>query len=368
MREKHNSNRPLKLKRILLLLFVALSTARIGWNAQTKNSGIVSKFDPALDDLISADAKLETVRNDFGNTEGPNWIQRGKTGYLIFTDIAANVIYKMSSDGKATVLVDHAGYRGFDTWNVAFVQTNRFDPKDSRYRQYFEAGPDGLTVDRQGRIIVCTYVGRSVERIEKDGTRTTLTDNYEGKRYSGPNDVVVKKDGTIYFSDTTGGIRGSGHDPNEPQAPRAIYMIKNGKVSIAIGDIPTPNGLAFSPDEKYLYANGSGANYIRRYEVESDDTVTNGKLLIDLSSEKGNGITDGMRVDEKGNIWTSGPNGVWVISPEGKRLGTIAVPSETPWYGAVNLCFGDADYKTLYITARSYIYKIRAKVSGNRTY
>ena len=141
---------------------------------------------------------------------GPNWVQKGKTGYLIFTDIAANVIYKMTADGKATVLEDHAGYRGFDPWNVSFMQTNRLDPKDPRYREYLEDGPDGLTLDREGRIIVCTYVGRSIERIEKDGSRTVLADNYEGKRFAGPNDAVVKRDGTIYFSDTTGGVRGKG--------------------------------------------------------------------------------------------------------------------------------------------------------------
>ncbi len=174
-------------------------------------------------------------------------MQKGKTGYLIFTDIAANVIYKMTADGKATVLVDHAGYEGLQPWNVSFIQTNRKDPKDPAYREYYEDGPDGTTLDRQGRIIVCTYVGRSIVRIEKGGKRTVLADKYEGKPFSGPNDVIVKRDGTIYFSDTTGGIRGRGHDPKEELAPRAIYMIKDGKVTIAIGDIPTPNGLEFSP-------------------------------------------------------------------------------------------------------------------------
>jgi gluconolactonase len=360
------------MKRILQLAFFVLFVGLVGElihvDAQAQGGSSVIKLDPSLDELISTDARLETLRNDFGNTEGPNWVQKGKTGYLIFTDIAANVIYKMTADGKAAVLVDHAGYQGLDPWNVSFIQTNRKDPKDPGFREYYEDGPDGLTLDRQGRIIVCTYVGRSIVRIEKNGTRTVLADKYEGKSFSGPNDVIVKRDGTIYFSDTTGGIRGRGHDPKEELAPRAIYMIKNGKVTIAIGDIPTPNGLAFSPDEKYLYANGSGANYIRRYEVQSDDTVTNGKLLIDLTVDKSNGITDGMRIDAKGNIWSSGPGGVWIISPEGKHLGTISVPSETPWYGAVNVTFGDADYKTLYIAARAYIYKIRVKTPGNRVF
>jgi len=140
-----------------------------------------------------------------------------------------------------------------------------------------------------------------------------------------------------------------------------IFMWKDGKVTLAIKDIPTPNGLAFSPDEKYLYANGSQNKYVRRYDVQPDDTLTNSQMFIDMSSDPAGGITDGMKVDTKGNVWESGPRGIWIMSPEGKHLGTILTPEFV-----ANLCFGDHDNKTLYIAARTSVYKIRVNIPGIR--
>ena len=154
-----------------------------------------------------------------------------------------------------------------------------------------------------------------------------------------------------YFTDTFYGLR-SNTAANKGIDFMGIFMIKDGKVSLVVNDVPNTNGLAFSPDEKYLYVNGSQDRYIKRYDVQPDDTVTNGQMLIDLKTDKAPGITDGMRVDAKGNIWTSGPGGIWVISPEGKHLGTILLP-ET----AANVSFGDADWKSLYIAARGTIYR-----------
>lgn len=328
---------------------------------------VVVKLDPALDELISTDAKLEVVKTGFGHTEGPNWVQHGKTGYLLLSDIPANVIDKITPDGKVSVFLERSGYagpwNGFTMLNVGGLDNNGKDPKDPLFRQFVTIGANGSTLDPQGRLVVCTFGGRSVVRIEKNGKRTVLADSYEGKQLVGPNDVVVKKDGAIYFTDarysTTlyGGVRGSEHPQEE--LPLAIYMIKDGKLTVAIKDIPTPNGLAFSPDEKYLYANGSRANYIRRYDVQPDDTLTNSRLLIDLSGDKAPGITDGMRVDSKGDIYSTGPGGVWIISPEGKHLGTILTPEK-----AANLTFGDPDWKTVYIAAKPTIYKIRVNTPG----
>jgi gluconolactonase len=354
------------MKKMVMLVLVVLSAGLARMGAQTSGGAFVARLDPALDEIISADAKLETVRSDFGNAEGPNWIQQGKSGYLVFTDIVANVIYKMTPDGKASVLVDHAGYTGLDPWNVGGDRTNGWDPKDPRYRFYFQFGADGLTLDKEGRIIVAGYYGRTVYRLEKNGKRTVLAETYEGKRFAGPNDLVVKRDGSIYFSETGGGVAGRGHDPNEPLPPKGIYRIKDGKVTLVASDNPQPNGLAFSPDEKILYVTAN--NHIRRYDVQPDGTVTNGRELIDLTVDKAPGVTDGMRVDSKGNIYSTGPRGVWIISPEGKHLGTILVPSETPWFTAVNLCFADADYKTLYITGRAYVYRTRVNTPGNRVF
>jgi gluconolactonase len=355
------------MKNMLVLLFLGLSIGSTQVRAQATSGQSVARLDPALDELISSDEKLELVRNDFGNLEGPNWIQEGKSGYLVFTDMIANVVYKMTPKGEASVIVDHAGYTGWDPWNVGLDRTNRRDPKDPLYMYYFQYGPDGLSVDKDRRIIVAGMFGRSVYRVEKDGKRTTLADKYEGKRFCGPNDVIVKRDGAIYFSDTGMGVSGRGYGGKEECPPRGIYRIKGGKVTLAIGDISSPNGLAFSPDEKILYAIAE-PNHIRRYDVQPDDTVTNGQHLIDLTVDKAPGITDGMRVDSKGNIYSTGPGGVWIISQAGKHLGTILVPSETTWYTAVNLTFGDADYKTLYIVGRSRIYRIRVKTPGNRVF
>jgi gluconolactonase len=142
---------------------------------------------------------------------------------------------------------------------------------------------------------------------------------------------------------------------------QGVYMIKDGKVSLAIKDIPTPNGLAFSPDEKYLYANGSAARYVRRYRVLPDDTLTDSEMFFDMSNDKTPGITDGMKVDTKGNVWESGPGGIWILSPDARHLGTIPSPELV-----ANLCFGDDDNKTLYVAARTSIYKVRVNVPGIR--
>jgi len=195
--------------------------------------------------------------------------------------------------------------------------------------------------------------------VEKDGKRTILADKYEGKRLNGPNDVVVKRDGTIYFSDTFGGLRNRADDPNKGLERNGFFMLRNGKLSMVVSDMKTVNGLVLSPDEKYLYVNGGGENYIRRYDIQPDGTLANPKLIIDLSSDKTPGVTDGTKVDSKGNIWTTGPGGVWIISPEGKHLGSILM-TERP----ANLGFGDADLKSLYLTARTSIYKVRVNTPG----
>lgn len=248
----------------------------------------------------------------------------------------------MTADGQGSIRLENAGY----------------------------SGPiDGLTVDRKGGLVLCTLSGRSVDLIKRNGKHIVLADHYEGKQFGGPNDVVVKKDGTIYFTDppTPVGRPGfsqpkaarEGKDPAKELEFPGLYMIRHGKVTLVVKDMPTFNGLAFSNDEKYLYVNGNTLNYIRRYDVQPDDTLTNGQLLIDMSADKSPGITDGMRVDSQGNIYESGPGGIWIISAEGQHLGTIRTPERVD-----NLTFGDPDWKTVYIAARTTIYKIRVKTPG----
>jgi gluconolactonase len=335
-----------------VVLLVALARA----GAQTPGDKPIVKLDPSLDALISPDAKLELVKNDFGFTEGILWVDQGRGRYLLLSDMYANVIYKVTPEGKVSLYLDHSGYTGYDIWRVGMPQPDA-DRKDT----FFMIGSNGLALDRQGRLVIATWSGRSIDRIEKDGKRTILADRYEGKRFNGTNDLVVKKDGAVYFTDGFGGLRGRDKDPNKGVDFAGIFMWKDGKVTLAIKDIPTPNGLALSPDEKYLYANGSQNKYVRRYDVQPDDTLTNSQMFIDMSSDKAPGITDGMKVDTKGNVYESGPRGIWIISPSGKHLGTILVPEFV-----ANLCFGDRDNKTLYIAARTGVYKIRVNTPGLR--
>jgi len=328
--------------------------------AQPTSDQTVLRLDPALDALVSPGAKVELVKGGFGFTEGPVWVQKGKNGYLLFTDIPGNVIYKLTpQDGQASVFLYNAGYNGPDVWRWGGIQNNGRDRSDPRFEEFPMIGADGLTLDRQGRVIICTFAGRSLVRLENNGKRTVLADSYEGKRFNGPNDVVVKRDGAIYFTDTYGGLRLRDKDPRKGLDFNAVFLWKDGKLTLLIKDMPATNGLAFSPDEKFLYVNGSRDNYVRRYEVLPDGTLANGKMFIDMSKETERGITDGLRVDTKGNLYETGPGGVWVISPDGKHLGTIRAPEQS-----TNVGFGDADRKTLYIAARTSIYKIRVNTPG----
>jgi gluconolactonase len=317
----------------------------------------VERLDPALDQLISPDAKLQVVKEGYGFTEGITWVEKG--GYLLVSDMPANVIFKLMPDGRQSLYLDHSGYTGYDIWRVGFMQTNGKDRSDPKFEEFPMIGSNGLTMDPQGRLVIATWAGRSIDRIEKNGKRVTLTDNFEGKKFNGTNDVVVKKDGAIFFTDGYGGLRGAINSPRKGLDFSGLFMWRNGKTTLAVKDIPNTNGLAFSPDEKILYANGSRDKFVRAYDVQPDNSLTNSRMLIDMSSDTRPGITDGMKVDTKGNIWESGPRGIWVISPQGKHLGTILVPELV-----ANVEFGDADHKTLYVAARSSVYKIRVNVPG----
>ena len=325
---------------------------------------VVVRHDSSLDELISPDAQLEIVRDDLGVTEGPVWVPEGGSGYLVFTDIAANVIYKMSRSGRFSIVTDRAGYAGYDPWNAGWDTNNGKDEKDPLYRRYLLLGANGLALDREGRLVVASFVGRTVYRLERNGRRTLLADRYEGKRFRGPNDVVFRKDGSLYFTDTNGGVRGRGHDPTEPLPPLGIYRIRDGKLTLIVSDIPVPNGLAFSPDERVLYA--TAGRTLRRYDVQADGTVANSQLFINMESDPTPGVPDGVRVDVKGNVWTTGPGGVWIVSPSGRHLGTIITNSVGE--NAASLGFGDPDYRTVYITCRRKLLKIRVKTPGHHVY
>jgi len=338
-----------------LKLIAALAIGVASSLLQAQGVG-VHKWDDALDSIVSSNAAIETAAEGFGFTEGPVWM---KGGYLLFTDVPGNAIYKLQK-GKASIYMLHAGYVGADPWRYGGMNDNAYDKSDPRYEEFPMTGADGLTRDVQGRLIIATFAGRSIVRIEKNGKRTVLADNYNGKRFSGPNDVVVKRDGSIYFTDTFGGLRLRAKDPKMELHYNGLYRWKQGKVTLLLkDDMPNLNGLAFSPDEKYLYLNGSGDNYVNRYDVLPDGTIANGKLFLDMREAKEPGVADGVRVDSKGNVYETGPGGIWIVSPTGRHLGTITPPQR-----CINLAFGDADGKTLYMASHTAIYKIRVEVAG----
>jgi gluconolactonase len=188
-----------------------------------------------------------------------------------------------------------------------------------------------------------------------------LAGQYEGKRLNSPNDLVYKSDGSLYFTDPPAGLRDGDKDPKKELPFNGVYLLKGGQLQLLIKDMVLPNGVALSPDEKYLYVNDTVKKIIMRYEVQKDDTITHGQVIVDMNSDKAPGAPDGMKVDEKGNIYCTGPGGFWIISPDGNHLGTI-LTSELP----ANLAFGGEDGKTLYLTARTGLYRIRLNIPGIR--
>jgi gluconolactonase len=320
----------------------------------------VIRLDPALDAIVSVEAKIEILGEHFGLTEGPVWIQDPAGGYLLFSDCAANVIYKWMAGKPLSVYLEKSGYTGTDTLNVG-QQTV------SGRLAILLIGSNGLALDPQGRLIITQMADRTVTRLEKDGRRTLLADRYEGKRLSGPNDVVVKSDGAVYFTDSVNGLRGGATGPLRELPFNGVYRVKDGTITLLDSDRGRPgefpNGIAFSPDEKYLYVT-AGFGKTLRWDVQPDGSIANPRKFIDAGN-------DGMKTDSKGNLYSVnavGPGEVWITSPEGKHLGTLQLPQilgePRPRICASNVAFGDADGKGLYITACTHLFKVRLKASA----
>jgi len=234
-----------------------------------------------------------------------------------------------------------------------------------------------MTVDAKGRLTVAGHAGRDVWRMESLDPKAPLTilaDSYEGKALNSPNDLVYASDGSLYFTDPPYGLATqSDQDPEKKLTVNGVYRIPKardqkagaaparGQLQLVIKDLPRPNGIALSPDEKVLYIANSGPPKWMRYSVKADGSVTDSKLLFDATGEKGVGGPDGIKVDKKGNLWGSGPGGVWILSPEGKHLGTIAVPERVG-----NLAWGDEDGKTLYIVASTSVFRVKTIVGGTK--
>jgi gluconolactonase len=337
-----------------VLLFV-LATFLVGAALSAQNGGQIIRLDPALDALISPNVQIEKVADGFGFLEGPVWVHASSPGFLIFSDIPANVIDKWNpQDGKVSVFLGKSGFAGADPGDAGY-QLNNGHAVVTLY------GSNGITLDKEGRVTYCQHGDRAVMRLEKDRKRTVLVDRYEGKRLNSPNDLVYKSDGSLYFTDPPYGLRKLAEDPKKELPFSGVYRLANGKLALVNKDFGAPNGLAFSPDEKYLYVDDSATKMYWRFDVQPDGTLANKTLLIDMSSSKEAGVPDGMKIDLNGNIYGAGPGGVWVLTPDGKHLGTIR-PPENP----ANLAWGDADAKTLYFTAVTGLYRLRVNVPGIR--
>ena len=357
-----NSKLVALLSQVLALGVVATAQAQAADPPERPFS--IVRSDPSLDSLLAPDAKLETVARDFGLTEGPVWVPEGKSGYLLVSDLTANVIYKVTTGGDVSVYLDKAGYSG-DDYNNAGTQTKR------GRMAVLMIGPNGEALDPQGRLVWCASPDGTIVRQEKDGSRTVLAAKYEGKRFNGPNDLVVRSDGAVYFTDSDFGLRGSWNSPQKELKFNGVYLVKDGKASLFIDDKTLggfPNGIALSPDEKYLYLT-AGFKKMMRYELKPDGTAGESKVFF----EGDEGIVDGMKTDVKGNLYSTGgagPGAIRVSSPEGKQLGMIRLPisKKEPLQQicATNVAFGDADGKSLYITACTELYRIRTKVAGAR--
>jgi len=320
---------------VVLIVFAA--TLR----AQAPIESAVTRLDPALDAILSAGAKVEVLRDDLGSTEGPVWIQERPSGYLLFSDQVGNVIHKWSpGDRMLSTFLEHSGFTGTDPSKLGRL-----------------IGSNGMTLDRQGRLIVCAQGDRMLVRLEKDGKRTTLADRFEGRLLNGPNDVVMKSDGSFYFTDRGSGLKNA----SDRELPyRGVFRLNDGKLQLIMKDDPQgviPNGIAFSRDEKHLYL--TNETEIKIYDVQSDGMATNGRVFIDMSEAKGPGTADGMKVDRKGNIYATVPGGIWIISAVGKHIGSISTPTRP-----TNVEFGDADGKGLYITSGKNLWRLQMNASA----
>ena len=308
-----------------------------------KTAARVTRLDPRLDELLGPDPQIEKLADGFLFTEGPLWLP---DGYLLFSDPNANTIYRWSETDGVSVFRTKSGYTG------------------TNIGEYGQPGSNGLALDPEGRLTINEHGNRRVTRLEKNGSITVLADRYEGKRLNSPNDLVYKSDGSLYFTDPPFGLPRFFDDPRKETPFSGVYRWNNGAVSLLTTQLSGPNGLAFSPDERYLYVgNWDEKNkVVMRYPVRPDGTLDHGTVFFDMTRAPGEDAIDGIKVDQRGNVYVSGPGGLWILSADGTHLGTISGP-EHPH----NMAWGGTDGRTLFLTAQTGLYRLRLNVMGAPT-
>ncbi|RXH54368.1 SMP-30/gluconolactonase/LRE family protein [Granulicella sibirica] len=304
---------PIKAAILLLALLPSLALAQT-----------IQPLDPSFSTLIAPQAKLNIMGKGFGFTEGPVW---DLAGYLYVSDEEKNTISRLYPDGHREQLLSLGD-------------------------------PDGSTLDAQGRLIDCASVLRGIIRLSPDGkTYDILADHFEGKRFNSPNDVVPGPDGALYFTDPTLDLV-AGEKQEIPY--QGVYRLApDGKVTLLTKDLDQPNGLAFTPDGQFLYIDDSARKNIRRYRVHPDGTLSDGILFADENVPGAKGVPDGMKLDLQGNLYVTGPGGIWVWNPAGRHLGTILVPEQP-----ANLAWGGPHNSLLFITAGTSVYTLETKATG----
>jgi gluconolactonase len=312
--------------------------------AQEVNVRVV-RLDPALDAIVPANPKIFKLAEGFQFTEGPVWSRDG--GYLLFSDPNANRIYAYEPKGGALSLFrPNSGYEGADI------------------AEYGQPGSNGLTFDGKGRLTIDQHGNHRVVRVEDDGQLTVLADRYDGKRLNSPNDLVYKSDGAVYFTDPPFGLPKFYDDPRKELPYSGVYRSSGGKVALLTRELKGPNGIAFSPDEKYLYVGNwdPAAKIVLRFPVKRDGTLGASTVFADLTNEvPGEEALDGIKVDKLGNLYLSAPDGLRIYSRAGKHLGTLIAPRPIH-----NFAWGGDDGRTLYLTARDRLYRIALLVEGVR--
>ena len=304
--------------------------------------GKIHRDDPKLDELLAKDARIEVISSGFQWAEGPIWMKDG--GYLLFSDIPRNQIMKWKEGIGVSQFMKPSGYTGIADYGA-------------------EPGSNGLTVDAQGRLVAAEHGDRRISRLEPGGGKRTLVDNYQGKRLNSPNDLVYKSNGDLYFTDPPYGLPKRENDPMRELDFFGVYRLaKSGTLTLLNKDMTRPNGLAFSPDEKTLYVAQSDPDKAiwMAFPVKVDGTLGDGRIFADVTGmvKTHPGLPDGMKVDNKGNLWATGPGGVHIFSPDGKHLGRVETNERT-----ANCNWGD-DGSTLYITADTWLCRIKTKVKG----
>ena len=302
----------------------------------------IDRLAPGLDAVLPAEPRLEQVAGGFEFTEGPVW---SPDGTLLFSSPNTNAIYRWDPRGEVTVFRSKSGYTGTDIG------------------RYHQPGSNGLTFDPQGRLTICQHGNRRVIRVEPHGNITVLADAYDGRRLNSPNDLVYRSDGTLFFTDPPFGLPATFDDPARELPFSGVYRVRDGEVALVTGELNGPNGLAFSPDERHLYVGDwdVGHKVVMRYALDDTGAVTDRKVFCDLTGAGGEDAIDGLKVDDAGNIYVCGPGGLWVISPAGEPLGLLRLP-EAPH----NLAWGEADRRSLYVTALTGVYRLRMRVPGVR--